>query len=277
MVVFANLLHVALTPLFDVICWPLRAFAPIWALGLLSCSSGVLLVWLFGRISDQEQIREVRDRIRGNLLGVRLFRRDIRVVLRLQVRIFADTFRFLRLATIPMLIMLVPVGLIMTQLNLRFAVRPVEAGESVVVTALVRESAFLERPMALKTPEGVVAETPPVKIRDTREIAWRVRVARPGVHSLRVQVGGETLAKEIVGGSGWGALPQRRTGRNMLDALLYPGEPPVPAGHPIEVVAVGYPPLELGVAGMRVDWLVGFLLLSMAFGFASRRLLGVEI
>lgn len=275
--VLVNLIHLALTPLFDVICWPLRTLAPVWALGLVSCGSGVLLVWLFGRISDQQRIREVRDRIRGNLLGVRLFRRDVGVVLRLQLRIFADTFRFLRLAAIPMLIMLLPVVLIMTQLNLRFAVRPVEAGQSAVVTAVVRESAFLERPIALEAPEGVVVETPPVKIRDTREIAWRVRVARPGVHALRVQVGGETLAKQIVGGGGWGAVPQRRTGRGWWDALLYPGEPPAPADHAIEAVEIGYPRLELRVAGMRVDWLVVFLLLSIAFGFACRRMLRVEI
>ena len=275
--VLVNLIHLALTPLFDVICWPLRTLAPVWALALISCGSGVLLVWLFGRISDQQRIREVRDRIRGNLLGVRLFRRDVGVVLRLQLRIFADTFRFLRLAAVPMLIMLLPVILIMTQLNLRFAVRPVEAGHSVVVTAVVRESAFLERPLALEVSEGVVVETPPVKVRDTREIAWRVRVATPGVHSLRVQVGGETLVKQIVGGPGWGAVPQRRAGRGLLDALLYPGEPPVPAGHAIEAVEVGYRPLDLSLAGMRIDWLVAFLLLSMACGFACRRLLRVEI
>ena len=277
MVVFVNSIQAVLTPIFDVICWPFRTLAPIWALSIISCGSGVLLVWLFGRISDQERIRAVRDRIRGNLLGVRLFRRDVGIVLRLQLQIFGDTFRFLRLAAIPMLIMLPPMVLILTQLNLRFAVRPIETGESVVVTAHVRESAALERHIALQPPVGVTVETPPVKIPATGEIAWRVRVAKPGVHSLLVQVGDETLVKEIVGGPGWGAVSQRRADRDTLDALLYPGEPPVPAGHVIEAVEVGYPPLELSVAGMAVDWLVGFILLSMAVGFACRGLLNVEI
>ena len=277
MVALVNLIHGALTPIFDVVCRPFRALPPIWALAVISFASGVLLVWLFGRTSDQARIHEVRDRIRGNLIGVRLFQRDVGVVLRLQRRIFGDTFRFMRLAVIPMLIMLPPVLLIMTQLNLRFAVRPLDPGEAAVVTAVVRDAAALDRAIALEAPEGVTVETPPVKIRATREIAWRVRVDQPGAHALRVGVGDETIDKEIAGGAGWGPVPQRRTGRGPLDTLLYPGEPPIPPGHTIEAVEIAYPPLDLRVLGLAVDWLIGFLVLSMAFGFACKGPLGVEI
>ena len=277
MATLVNLIHSALTPIFDVVCRPFLALPPIWALAVISCVSGVLLVWVFGRTSDQARIHEVRDRIRGNLLGVRLFQRDITVVLRLQRRIFADTFRFLRLAVVPMLIVLAPVLLIMTQLNLRFAAAPIEPGGSAVVTAFVRDATALDRPIFLDAPDGVTVETPPVRIRAAREIAWRIRVDRPGVHTLRVRVGDETIEKQIAGGAGWGPVPQRRTGRGALDTLLYPGEPPIPSGHGVEAVEVRYPPLEIAAAGMQVDWLVGFLVLSMAFGFASKGLLGVEI
>lgn len=277
MAALVNLLHAALTPIFDLVCRPFLTLPPIWALAVISCGSGVLLVWLFGRTSDQARIHEVRDRIRGNLLGVRLFQRDITVVLRLQRRIFGDTFRFLRLAVVPMLIMLAPVVLVMTQLNLRFAVRPVEPGEAAVITAVVRDPAALDRTVALEAPDGVSVETPPVRIRATREIAWRVRVDRPGAHTLRVRVGDDSVAKEIAGGVGWGPVPQRRTGRGVLDLLLYPGEPPIPAGHAVEAVEIAYPPLEIDALGLRVDWLIGFLVLSMAFGFACKGLLGVEI
>lgn len=277
MAALASFLHAALTPIFDLVCRPFLALPPIWALAAISCGSGVLLVWLFGRTSDQARIHEVRDRIRGNLLGVRLFQRDITVVLRLQRRIFGDTFRFLRLAVVPMLVMLAPVLLIMTQLNLRFAVRSIEPGEAAVVTAAVRDPAAFDRAVALEAPDGVAVETPPVRIRATREIAWRVRVDQAGTHALRVRVGDDTVDKEITGGAGWGPVPQRRTGRGVLDSLLYPGEPPIPSDHAVEAVEIAYPPLEIDALGLRVDWLIGFLVLSMAFGFACKGLLGVEI
>ena len=270
-------LNAALTAIFDLLCRPFRALPPIVGLAAISCVSGVLLVWLFGRLSDQDRIREVRDRIRGNLLGVRLFRRDVAVVLGLQRLIVGDTLRFLRLAAVPMLILAAPVVLVMVQLHLRFAVRPIEPGAAAVVTVTVRDASMLERPIALCAPAGVSVETPPVKVRATREIAWRVRVERAGFHALRAQVGDETIAKTLVGGAGWGVVPQRRTGQGALVALFHPGEPSIPAAHGIEAVEVAYPPLDLRLLGVQADWLVGFLVLSMACGFACKGLLGVEI
>ncbi len=271
-----NLINSVLTPMFDVICWPFRALTPIWALAVISFASGIFLVWLFGKTSDQDRIREVRDRIRGNLIGVRLFQHDIGVVLSLQGKIFGDTFRFMGLALVPLLIMLVPVLLIMTQLQLRFDVRPLEVGESVLVKALVREASTLDRTIALEVPDGVTVETPPVKIRATREIVWRLRVDRPGDHALVVQVGDQVLEKRIVAGGGWGPVPYLRSG-HALDTLLYPGEPPIAADHPIEAVEVAYLPQDLSLLGVGVNWLMGFLILSMAFGFAFKGILGVEV
>ena len=229
MVPIVNAINVVLTPVFDVICWPFRALPPMWALAAISLASGVFLVWLFGKTSDQDRIRAIRDRIRGNLIGVRLFQHDIGVVLQLQGQIFRDTFRFMGLALIPMLIMIVPVTLVMTQLNLRFAVRALETGEPVLVKALVWDVSSLDQPIALEVSDGVTVDTPPVRIRSTREIAWRLHLDRPGDHALVVHVGDETLEKRIVGGTRWGSVVQRRTGRGMVDTLLYPGEPPIPA------------------------------------------------
>ncbi|HJN45031.1 MAG TPA: hypothetical protein QF572_12720 [Vicinamibacterales bacterium] len=277
MVALVNLINVVLTPIFDVICWPFRALAPVWALTVISFASGIFLVWLFGKTSDQDRIHEIRDRIRGNLIGVRLFQHDIGVVLSLQGRIFGDTFRFMRLALVPLVIMMVPVVLIMTQLNLRFAVRPLETGEPVLVKALVRDATALDRPIALDVPDGVVIETPPVKIRSTREIAWRLRVDRPGDHALVVRVGEDTIEKRIAGGTRWGSVVQLRSGRGMLDTLLYPGEPPIATSLSIEAIEIAYPPLEMHLLGFSVDWLIGFFVLSMVCGFAFKGVLGVEV
>jgi hypothetical protein len=271
-----NLIISVMTPVFDVICWPFRAVPPIWALAAISLASGVFLVWLFGKTSDQDRIRTIRDRIRGNLIGVRLFQHDIGVVLQLQGTIFGDTFRFMGLALVPLLIMLVPVLLIMAQLQLRFDVRPLEIGEPVLLKALVRDASVLDRDVALDVPDGVTVETPPVKIRSNREITWRLRVDRPGNHTLVVRVGDAVVEKRIVAGRGWGPVPYLRSG-HLLDTLLYPGEPPIAADHPVEAVEVGYPPQDLSVLGIEVNWLVGFLILSMAFGFAFKGVLGVEV
>ena len=256
----------------------MRGLPPAVALAAISCGCGVLLVWIFGRLSDQRRVREVRDRIRGNLIGVRLFRRDVAVVLRLQRSIAADTLRFLRLAAVPMLLLAAPVVPLAAQLHLRFAAAPIELGGTAVVTATVRDASALDSPLALAAPAGVTVETPPVRIRATREIAWRVRVERPGRHVLRVTPGRGDDRKDAGRRYrlGLGAADPHGA-RVCLPLLFHPGEPPIPADHAVEAVEVACPPLDLRLLGLQVDWLVAFLVLSMATGFACKGLLGVEI
>ena len=277
MVTVVDLLNRLLTPLFDLVCWPFLAFAPIWAMTAISLVTGVVMVWVFGKLSDQTTIKSIRETIRGNLIAVRLFQSDIGVMLRLQRRIFGDTFRYMRYALVPMVVLLVPVVLIMTQLNLRFAARPLEPGETALVKAYVRDAAVLEGDVSLEVGDGIVVETRGVRIPATQEVVWRVRADEGGVHPLVVRLGSETLETRIIAGDGWGAVPQRRTGRGMLDTMLYPGEPPISRTHLVEAVEVAYPPLELGVFGWNVNWLVAFFVLSMGFGFAFKDALGVEI
>lgn len=277
MVTIVDLINRLLTTLFDLVCWPFLAFAPIWAMTIISLVSGVIMVWIFGKVSDQTTIKNIRETIRGNLIAVRLFQSDIGVMLRLQRRIFGDTFRYMRYALVPMFVLIVPVVLIMTQLNLRFAARPLEPGEPALVKAYVRDGAVLDDEVSLEVGDGIVVETEGVRIPSTQEVIWRVRANALGSHRIVVRVGGETLDTRIIAGDGWGAVPQRRTGRGMLDTMLYPGEPPIPEAHAVEAVEIGYPPLELGVFGLRVDWLVAFFVLSMGFGFAFKDALGVEV
>ena len=277
MVTVIDITNRVLTPIFDLVCWPFLALPPIWAMTAISLVSGVVMVWIFGKVSDQDTIKRVREQIRGNLIGVRLFQSDIGIVLRLQRRIFGDTFRYMRYALVPMVVLLIPVVLIMTQLNLRFAARPLEPGEPALIKAYVRDSAVLEGEVSLDVPDGITVETPGVRIPSTREVAWRVRVNASGDHRLRVRVGDQTVETRLIAGDQWGAVPQRRTGRGMFDTLLYPGEPPIPGNHPVEAVEIVYPPLELGIFGWSVNWLVAFFVLSLAFGFAFKDLLGVEV
>lgn len=277
MVTVVNLINQLLTPVFDLVCWPFLALPPIWAMTVISLVSGVAMVWIFGKVSNQSAIRVVRDQIRGNLIGVRLFQSDLGVVMRLQRRIFGDTMRYMRYALIPMVVLLVPVMLIMTQLNLRFASGPVPPGDPVLVKAFVRDAGVLSQAISLEASDDVAVETPGVRVPSAGEVAWRVRPLAPGQYQLRVRLGGEVLETHLVAGERWGPVPQRRTGRGAIDTFLYPGQPPIPPAHPVEAVEILYPSLDLTVFGWSIHWLVAFFVLSLAFGFALKGVLGVEV
>jgi hypothetical protein len=263
---------------FDAVCWPLRALPPLWALAFVSSVTGILAVWALGRLSNQVAIRRVRARISGNLLGLRLFRHDVGLVLGLQRRILRDTLLYMTQLVMPALVVLGPVALAMAQLDLRFAVRPLRPGETALVTARVRDSAALTGSVRLEAPAGVAIETPGVRVAGRREVTWRVRALDAGVHALAVSIAGdEAVTKQLAAGPDWGVVPRTRTGRGAVDQLLRPGEAPIAPDRTVEAIEVGYPPLDLELFGWRFGWLTGFLLTSLASGLAAKGLLGVAL
>jgi uncharacterized membrane protein (DUF106 family) len=290
-----NIFNGLLTGLFDLVLRPFRGLDPMWALLLVSIVTGILMLWIFGKVSNQETIRVVRDRIRGNLIAIRLFGDDIGLLFRLQariVRLFGDdigllfrlqarivrqTLTYMRHALVPMLIMIVPVLLILVQLNLNYARRPLEPGEQTTVKVKTREASTVSS-VVLEAPDGIAVETEGVRISTLREVAWRVRGEEPGNHLLRVRAGeGPPVEKELRVGGGWAATSELRTGKGILDELLYPGEPPIDGSAAIESIEVIYPGLETKVLGWNLNWMVVFFVVSIAAGFAFRNVLGVEI
>jgi hypothetical protein len=271
-----QLVNSGINGLFDLLFLPFAFMGPLWTLVVFSLLTGILMLWIFGLVSDQDAIRTIRDRIRGNLIGVRLFGDDLGLLFRLQGRLLRDNVVFLKYALIPILVMIVPVLVIIIQLNLRYGARPLEPGEAALVKVTLRDAGAIDRGVALEAPAGVAVETPGVRVASLREVAWRVRPAEPGHYRLLVRAGDETVEKELRVGGAWGATSSRRTGKGLLDVLLYPGEPPVPSGAVVSV-EVAYRPLELQLFGWPLNWLVVFFLLSILAGFAFRRVLGVEI
>jgi hypothetical protein len=266
-----------MTGLFDLLLWPFGSLGPVWALLVVSLVAGVLMLWLFGKTSNQAKIKSVRDYIRGNMMAIRLYGDDLGLLFRLQGRILRSTAVYMGLALVPMLVMLVPVLLILTQLNLRFHAQPLAPGDTAVVKVTLREGSAASAPVELEAPRGVAIETPPVRIATLREHVWRVRAVDAGRHRLVVRAGSERVEKEVVVGQRWGAVSEKRTGEGFFESILYPGEPPIDSSSAIDKVEVRYAELPLSLLGFRLNWLVVFFVASIAFGFAFKRPLGVEI
>lgn len=272
-----RILNMVLTAGFGLLVWPFQATAPLWPMVFVSFVAGIVMLWIFGKVSNQDAIKDIRDTIRGNLIGVRLFQHDIGVLLGLQRTILKDTLRYMMHSLVPMLFMLVPVLLIMIQLNLHFSVRPLAPGESTVFKVHVRDASAIRDGVTLEAPEGITIETPAVRIPSQREVAWRVRGDEPGRYAMKVRFGNEVIEKDLVVGTGWTSVSPLRTGINMVDKLLYPGEAPLLPSMMIESISINYPALEITIFGFVIHWLLLFFVLSIVFGFAFKGLFGIEI
>jgi hypothetical protein len=270
------ILNRLLTNAFTLLFWPFQNLNPVWALLFISFLTGIVMLWVFGKVSNQKAIERLRNQTRGNLLGVLLYQHDLKVVLRLHGLILRDTLFYLGHTLLPMLVLTVPLVPVLAQLNLFFSSRPLQPGEAAIVKLKLNDLAPVPAEVNLEGNSAVKVETPGVHIPSEREIAWRIRAAQLGAGRLMFRIGQETVEQEVRVGGRWGAAPARKTG-NWLDLLLYPGEEPLQPGQRAKSIEVRYQPLSLTVMGWGLHWLILFFILSIAVSFAFKGVLGVEL
>lgn len=279
MMAIVSVLNAVLTFLFGLVYHPLKWLGPFWSAVGISCVSGLFLVWVFGKVSNQTAIRRTRDRLSGELIGLRLFKDDLRVFFRIQGQVLLWTLRYLRHSLVPMLILMVPAMLILIQLNHRYGLRPLRVGEPAVVKVKLRDAGALARGTELKltAPANLKIETDGVRIAELQEVCWRVRGVVPGRFDVTVSDGRDQVTKRAAVGGRLEGVSAVRTGEDWLSLLLYPGEPPIPSQSALASIEIHYPPLDLQFLGKHVDWLILFLVVSLVFGYACKGLLGVQI
>jgi len=271
--------NAASTFLFGMVYGPLKWLGPFWSLVGISALAGVLLVWIFGKVSNQDAIQKTRGRLSAELIGLRLFKDDLRVFFGIQYQVLVWTLRYLRHSLVPMLILMVPTIIILVQLNLHYGFRALRVGEQTLVKVKLRDPTALPRGanISLQAPENLKMETQGVRVEELKEVCWRIRGVSPGRFDLAVDDGKMSVTKQVVVGGRLEGVSSVRTGEHWLTSLLYPGETPIPSQSAIESIEIRYPQLDVSVFGRQVNWLIAFLVLSLGFGYAFKGLLGVEI
>lgn len=268
-------LHAALEWVLAVILFPFREFPPLMAVAVLSVLVGLLMLWVFGKFGDQERIRRCKERIRGQLLGIRLYQHDVGIVLRLQGSILLGILSYFRHSLAPLLVLLVPLAWILVQMDHHFSFRPLAVGESATVDVQLEPGPGAAVRVSLLDSEGLAVEAPPVNEPFQRRISWRVRADREGTLSLRFVAGDLEVSKELAAGTAWGPVSRVRT-RSWSELLFFPGEPPLPDSIPVRNIRVHYPAMVTTMGGWEVHWVVCLLAVSVATAFLLKRWFGVE-
>lgn len=262
--------------LFDLLFWPFRSWSPLYSLTVVSVLTGILMLVVYRFTSDQAGIRRVKDRIKAHLLEVRLFQDQLEVVLQAHVRLLRCTLTYMRYSLRPLAVMILPLLLIMVQLEMRLGHFPVLPGEPFLLTAKVSTPAWLEQ-TSLRLPPAVRLDSPPLRIPDRREISWRLIAQEPGDFEVGVAVGEKSFAKEVTVGGSTVRLSAKRVQSGLWDRFLYPGEPPLPDEAPLEWIEVQYSPRRIDLGLFQAHWLFPFFGFSIVAGLALKGVLGTEI
>ncbi len=274
-----GILNAAVSGLFDALFAVLRPLGPAAAMAVISLLVGLLMLFIFKKTSNQDGIRGSKDRIKAHLLELRLYKSDFGQTMRSQGGILAANGRYVLYALKPMLVMIVPILLILIQLDARFGARALAEGETALVkVAVVPELGLAGLEPVLEAPAGIAVETPALRIEEEHEVDWRIRAVAAGRHELKIRIGDAAATKTVAVGSKSPAriapLSVRAGG---VAELLHPGEPALPRGSAIVSIEVTYPAARLSYFGWRMHWLVAFFLLSIAFGFGLKGVFKVEI
>jgi hypothetical protein len=283
-------------------------------LTVLAAAMGAAMLWVFGRTSNQERMKQVKRRVQAGLLELRIFVDEPAISLRAQRGLIAANLNYLVLALRPALWMTVPIALLVIHLEAFYGRAPLPLGEPALVTmrmtadwipsapppvlitpsnvailgAPVRVEAAREvswrilphspvsaPPPVLITPSNVAILGAPVRVEAAREVSWRILPHSPVSDRLIFRYNGQEVAKWMEAGDRQRYVTGRRV-RSGWETLLSPGESRMRSDF-AEWIEIRYPAADLRIFGLHVNWLAWFVIVSMVAALLLKKRFGVVI
>lgn len=269
-----------ITRAFDVALTPFARLHPWVGLIVVSVVTGVVMLLIFGKTSNQRKITETKDKLKAYIMEMWIFRNDTLVMFSAIGNVIKNNLQYLRHSLRPLVFILVPVLVIMVQLGIRYGNRPFEPGDVTVLSVELREGVRpTETNLELVAPMAVRVLSRPLRIDATHEVEWKIQALMPGTHRVSLTAGEEVLTKSVAVG------PERRVEKladvrptaGTWDAFLYPSEAPIPRSSIVKAIRIGYPPRQLSLFGLNVHWLIAFFVVSVAAGFALKGVFGIDV
>jgi len=252
--------------------------SPLSIVIIVSLVIGLVMVVLFGYTSDQKAIGIAKDQLKAHLLAVRLYRDQIPVVMGSYGKILRGTGRYLKLAFMPLLYVIIPITLLMVQIDRYLGQTPLPANAPFLFTVhMTGKGDNVLNDVSLQLPPEIAMTASPVHILAQSEIVWRLAGSKDGKYEVKVVTGGQTVEKTVCIGSDVPRISTIRLRGQFWNRLFSSAEPALPESSPIESISINYPDRDIQVAGYGMNWIWLFFIVSMVAGFIFKELLGIQI
>ena len=249
--------------------------SPLAIVVVVSLVVGLLMVVLFGYTSDQKAIGIAKDQLKAHLLAVRLYRDQIPVVMGSYGKILRGTGRYLKLAFKPLLYVIIPITLLIVQIDRYLGATPIPPNVPFLLT--VHTGSDVLNDVALDLPPEIAMTAPPVHVPSTDEIIWRLTGSKEGKYEVKIVAGGASAAKAVCVGSGLPRISTVRLRGHFWERMFTSAESALPENSPIESISINYADRNIEIAGYGMNWIWLFFILSMVAGFVFKELLGIKI
>lgn len=271
--------NIIICKIFGSMMFPFQNLNPWIGMIIVSLITGLLMLLIFRYTSNQEGIRKTKNKIKAHLLEMRLFQDSMSTSLRAQGSILLANFKYMSYSLKPLLIMIIPVLLILIQMNFWFGYKVLEPGEDVLLKIKLQEEySPLETDIKIESPAALNFETPPVRIEEENEIDWRFSVEEAGFHTLQIMIDGISITKTISAGQKLlDHVSPKRVQKNFFQELMYPTEAPLNESLPIQSIEITYAFKSMTAFGFNIHWIIAFFVLSIIFGLSFKGVFGIEI
>ncbi|MCD6392942.1 MAG: hypothetical protein J7M40_05495 [Planctomycetes bacterium] len=248
--------------------------------GWLSCAvlagiAALLILIIYKYTSNQKAIRRIRNRIKANLLAMRLYKDSLQVTLAVQWELFKAGVALLLNSLVPLAVMLMPMMMILAQLQSWYGYEPLAPGAEAVVTVQLDSSESLSS-VKISSISGAHIVTGPVRIQSLAQAAWVIQADEAGDGKITLKVNEEEFEKSLaIGKAQYMQISSLRPGPKITDVLLYPAERPFKTDSAVKSVAVGYPQ-RTWRTGITNSWLVDFFIMSCALALLLKNVIKVS-
>ena len=265
--------------IFDVLLYPFKGLHPIVGLLVVSVITGIVMLLVFGRTTNQAALRRVKGLIVASIIEIWLFKDRPGLMFASSLQVLRHNLSYLRYSLTAVVFVIVPVVLIMVQLGVRYSHRPLHPSEEAMVSAVLdsgRPAAGSD--LSLIVPDGLQVVTPALRLEDEAEVDWKIRAEKPGSYDIVIEGEGFEAAKRVVVvENSFMSLAPVRAKALSWDFFLYPAERPLPGESPVKSIGLAYPPSSLGGSWGFPVWLWIFFVVSIAAGFALKGIFRIEV
>jgi hypothetical protein len=264
---------------FNLLFAPFRGMNPWVAMLVVSLLTGILMIFIYKLTSNQGGILRAKNLIKAHLLELRLYKDSLGTSFKSYGAILWANTKYIGHALRPLAVMIVPILLILFQLNSWFGYQSLRPGESFLLKVKLAEGREpMQTDLRVVPSPAYEVETPALRMEEEREIDWRLKARTAGLHEVSFDLDGGRLTKSLaVGLKPLSRLSPLKPGRGLVDRALYPSEPPLPGNSAVRSIEVTYPEARLDFLGIHFHWLVAFFILSIIFGFGLKGFFKVEI
>ena len=257
--------------------------SPLSIVIIVSVVVGLLMVVLFGYTSDQKAIGIAKDQLKAHLLAVRLYRDQIPVVMGSYGKILRGTGRYLKLAFKPLLYVIIPITLLMVQIDRYLGATAIAVNAPFLLTihlAAPASGGDATNDATLDLPPEITMTAPPVHVAAENEIVWRLVGSKEGKYEVKIAAGqtaGAAATKTVCVGSDLPRISTVRLRGHFWDRIFSSDEPSLPENGSIDSISINYPDRNIEIAGYGMNWIWLFFILSMIAGFIFKEILGIQI